>query len=72
MPEIDYDLLEYLLTEVTRAMLMLSWSGREYGKLCEIKSAIGLRFDEANHTSLAEFSESLVSRLFESYDRHQK
>ena len=59
-----------LLTEVTRTMLMLSTFGREYGKLCEIKSAVDLRFYEANHTSLAKFFKSLVSRLVESHGRH--
>ena len=48
-----------LLTEVTRTMLMLSTFGREYGKLCEIESAVDLRFYEANHASLAEFFKSL-------------
>lgn len=48
-----------LLTEVTRTMLMLSTFGREYGKLCEIESAVDLRFYEANHTSLAKFFKSL-------------
>ena len=51
-------------------MLMLSTFGREYGKLCEIKSAVDLRFYEANHTSLAKFFKSLVSRLVESHGRH--
>ena len=58
-----------LLTEVTRTMLMLSTFGREYGKLCEIKSAVDLRFYETNHTSLAKFFKSLVS-LVESYGCH--
>ena len=40
-------------------MLMLSTFGREYGKLCEIESAIDFRFYEANYTSLAEFFKSL-------------
>ena len=42
-------------------LLNSSRSDIVYGKLCEIKSAIGLRFYEANHAFLAEFSKSLLT-----------
>ena len=41
-------------------LLNSSRSDIVYGKLCEMKSAIGLRFYEANHAFLAEFSKSLL------------
>ena len=50
-----------LLTGVTCMLLNSSRSDIVYGKLCEIKSAIGLRFYEANHAFLAEFSKSLLT-----------
>ena len=42
-------------------LLNSSRSDKVYGKLCEIKSAIGLRFYEANHAFLAEFSKSVLN-----------
>ena len=50
-----------LLTGVTCMLLNSSRSDKVYGKLCEIKSAIGLRFYEANHAFLAEFSKSVLN-----------
>ena len=42
-------------------LLNSSRSDIVYGKLCEMKSAIGLRFYEANHAFLAKFSKSFLT-----------